>query len=54
MCHTEHEVEYTDLIQLDPEYFDNEEFQADVVDSARGSVDQLMSQVEQYLREHPG
>ena len=36
------------------EYFDNEEFQADVVDSARGSVDQLMSQVEQYLREHPG
>jgi proteasome assembly chaperone (PAC2) family protein len=36
------------------EYFDNEEFQADVVDSARGSVDQLMSQVEQYLREQPG
>jgi len=36
------------------EYFDNEEFQADVVDSSRGSVDELMSQVERYLREQRG
>ncbi len=36
------------------EYFDSEEFQGDVVDSDRGSVDQLMSQVEQFLREQPG